>query len=180
MKNTERILVKFNNAVYDELIQYEKLKYNNGLKMLDMLRRLGLDLHEVDNWEAVEQHFKTDYPNATLSFNLQANGIDDDYKIAEAFYFKNQSLLAYKPLTEIRTEAIREESSTYAERPEQLEIYELVHKIVTDLNRLSKLGLNLNAGEIYTLNRVFNGNSRNTLPFEVHETTLASVLINLK
>lgn len=180
MNTTERILVKFNNATFDELIQYEKLKYNNGLKLIGMLGRLGLNLKEIDSWDAVEQHFKMDYPKATLQFNLQANGIEDDYRTTEAFYLKNQSLLAYEPLTESRTEAIREQCSIYAERPEQLEIYNIVHRIVTDLNRLTELGLKLDAGEIYNLNRVFDRNPRDTPSIIVNQTELAGALIHLK
>ena len=90
MTNSNRILLKENENSYNEIIANEKIAYSNGKTLLSMLDKLGLTVSKVDSWQLIEQEFTKDYPKASLTFNLQANGIETEFRDAEAFYLKHR------------------------------------------------------------------------------------------
>lgn len=175
-----RILLKENEATYNELIQLENLKFNNGKTLISMLAGIGLTVDKIDDWQAIEQEFTKDYPKATLLFNLQANGIEAQYKEAETFYLKNRYVMRFEQITNDQAESLKEQYRVYADQPNQLEAYDLIHKTVQNLNRLDQLGVKFDFGIIYEVSRLFHGDQRETPALSVNQKVLVSTLTNLK
>lgn len=177
---TTRILLSEMPAVANELIQLEQLKSANGKKVLKMLSSIGLDVSKIDNWQAIEQEFTKDYPKATLTFNLQANGIEAEYSEAEAFYLKNRNAMSFDEVTPEHIEDIRENCRVYADSPEQIKAHGLITTVVENLNLLDQLGVKFDFATIYEVSRLFEGDVRATPKLKVNQKTLASTLVNLK
>jgi hypothetical protein len=176
-----KILLKKNEATYNELIELEQLKYNNGQTILAKLKSLGLSLTKVNDWtNDVEAEFMKDYPKANLSFNLSANGIETEYKEAEAYYLKYKNAMNFEKLTTEQAESIREEHRIYAESPAQIEAYELLHKTVDNLNRLIELGIPIDVNNVYDFMPIIYGDRRASPPFKLQSKLLVSTLTNLK
>ncbi|HSD06969.1 hypothetical protein [Flavobacterium sp.] len=178
MKN--RILLKENEAVSNELIQLENLKFNNGKRLISMLAGIGLNISKVDNWQAIEQEFMKDYPKANLLFNLQANGIESEYKEAEAFYLKNRYVMTFEAVTPEQIEDIKEKCRVYADQANQIEAHDLINTVVDSLNRLDQLDFKMDLGIIYQISRVFYADTRVKPPLKVDQKSLVSTLVNLK
>ncbi|WP_369769244.1 hypothetical protein [Flavobacterium sp. WC2416] len=147
-----RILLSENNAAAESLINQKQLGYKNGVQLLAGLAKLGLELESVNNWETdVLPHFKTDFPNSTLDFNLDSRGIKDEFKALEVFYNKNRGSLSFVAPTAEELEAIREKYRVYA-TVKQAEALEVVERVANDLNKLkSEFGFNLNFGYVSQL-----------------------------
>lgn len=175
-----KILIKENQVISNEAISIEKQNYSNGKTLLQMLDKLGLTLTSVNDWGAIEREFTKDYPKASLTFNLQANGIESDYRAAEAFYVKNQHRLRFEPLTDEQAEAIREKHRVYASTEKQIEAHGLLSEITDKLNRLIELGVNVDVNKTYLVNRVFEGDPRQKPAIQMNQRSLSELLINLK
>lgn len=179
MKNN-RILLSENEAAANELIQYNEIKVANGKTLLSKLDKMGLTLTSVSDWKLeVEQPLSKQFPNASITFNVQSAGIDEEYISAKNFFEKNQSIISFEEFTEEQAEAIREEQRHYAESPQQLKAYGLMQTVVDSLLRLSELGVKLNLDELYQVSYLFTGGNRHA-PLQVNKREQISVLMKLK
>lgn len=175
-----KILLNEMAVVANELIEREQLKYSNGQTILSKLKSLGLSVSKVDDWQAIEQEFTKDYPKASLSFNLQANGIEDQYREAEAFYLKNRYVMTFEAVSSGQIEDIKENCRVYADQPNQIEAHGLIHSVVDSLNKLDALGVKFDFNVLYQVSRLFYGDSRATPQLKVDQKTLVNTLVNLK
>lgn len=180
MANSNRILLKENEASSNEMIQNSKKAYSNGKTLLSMLDKLGLTVESVNDWAAIEQEFKKDYPKAPLTWNLQANGIETEYREAEDFYLKHRHALRFEPLTDAMIEEIKESQRVYADKPKQIEAIQLFDTIKDSLLRLKELGVPMDLNKTYLINRVLIGDHRENPPLKIDSTALYHNLINLK
>ena len=174
-----KILIKENVAVSNEIIANERSAANNGKTLLSMLDKLGLTLDTVSDWGAIEQEFTKDYPKASLTFNLQANGIETAYRNAEAFYLKNRHALRFTAVTDGEIESIKESQRVYA-AGSQIEAIELCNKIKDSLLKLKELGVPINLNKTYLVSKVLIGDERLQDPLVIDPKTLYQDLINLK
>lgn len=174
-----KILITENTAASNEIIANEKAAANNGKTLLSMLDKLGLTVDSVNGWATIEQEFRKDYPKADLNFNLRANGLETEYRDAEAFYLKNRHTLRFTAVTDGEIESIKESQRVYA-TGNQIKVHALINEITDKLNNLQSLGVDINQDKVYLLNRVFEGDPRATPKIKVNSTNLTSLLINLK
>ena len=177
---TKRILLKENESRANVEIKEYSDAYEKGKRLLAMLKNLGYEVQRVDNWETVEQHFTKDYPKATLSFNLNANGIEAEYLAAKDFHHRGG--LSFEALTVDKQEAIREKNRIYAETDKQIEAYNLMHRITDDLNKLESLGVKMVYSQSYLIDKVFSYDWRrpDLLKTEVNQAKLIDLLRYLK
>jgi hypothetical protein len=139
------LLLQDNKAAADSVINAANESYKNGLTLLRHLSGLGLEeVKEVKDWQEIENHFKAEYPQASLQFNLQAKNIEAPYMEAYNYYKANKGNISFEKLTEDATENIRNEYRVYATE-KQTEAYNLAHSIAADLNKLKELGLPVNS-----------------------------------
>jgi hypothetical protein len=131
-----RILLNENKAAADSVILYKKADFKNGQTVLARLAVMGLELNSVSDWETeVIPHFKTDFPNSTLDFNLDSKGIKKEFRDLETYYNGNKRGILFIEPTAGELEAIREQHRQYATE-KQAEALALVHETVANLNRL--------------------------------------------
>lgn len=180
MNNSNKILLHENTNAYNELISNAKNAYSNGKTLLSMLAKLGLTVESVNDWAAIEQEFKKDYPKAPLTFNLQANGIETEYRETEAYYLKHRYQMRFAPLTPIEIEAIKEEQRVYATTESQIRAIELFNTIKDNLLELKDLGVVLDLNKTYLINRVLIGDDRLSPALTVEPKALYHTVINLK
>lgn len=144
----EKILLKEDKKGAENAIAAINKGYADGLNLLKKLSVLGLELTEVKDWKKeVEPHFKQQFPDASLDFNLEANGTKVLYFEAEQLFKTASNLFFVKPTTE-EIEAIQEHYKVYAETDNQIEAFNLVHTVAKDLNRLKELGIPVNTFDI--------------------------------
>jgi len=177
MKNN-KILLSENSEVYNDLIAYENLKSQNGTTLLTMLDKMGLTFERVEDWNDVIEAVTKDYPKANLHFNLNANGIYEQYQEAEAFFLQNRSVMSFTILSDNEIEAIKESSRIYADTPAQIEAHGLFQNVVDSLTRLKEMGVRIEADELYQVSRVFAGGDRHT-PLQIDKKNLATTLMKL-
>ena len=180
MKNSKRILLKENENSYNEIISNSKTAYSNGKTLLSMLDKLGLTVSKVDSWQLIEQEFTKDYPKASLTFNLQANGIETEFRDAEAFYLKHRLQMSFGPLTDEQIENIKESQRVYATTESQIKAIELFNTVKDSLLKLKDLGVPMDLNKTYLINRVLIGDHRENPPLKIDSTALYHNLINLK
>jgi TRAP-type uncharacterized transport system substrate-binding protein len=174
----KRILLKENENLSNSIIELKKTQSNNGTQILSMLNELGLSIKSFNSWsEEVEQEFRKEYPKASLDFCLDANGIKEQYKEAEAFYLKNQNNLSFEQLTNEEIEEVKEKYRAYATTEKQIEAYNLANSVVKDLNRLEDLGIRVNSHHVMNLCSVFHSNNSKV---EVYTENLNERIISLK
>jgi hypothetical protein len=178
--NTNRILLNENTAASNEIIANEMAAANNGKTLLSMLDKLGLTVESVNDWAAIEQEFKKDYPKAPLTFNLQANGIENEYREAEAFYTKHRHALRFEPFTDEQIEAIKENQRVYADQPNQIEAFELFNTVKDSLLRLQEIGVKIDLNKTYLVNRVLIGDERQKPALKIDPKAMYHTLVNLK
>lgn len=131
-----KVLLTYKKAVADSLINQKQQGYNDGMQLLAGLAKLGLELESVKDWDTdVVLHFKSDFPNSTLDFNLDSRGIKDEFKALEAFYNRNRGALSFAEPTADELETIKEKYRIYATE-KQIEALEVVERIANDLNTL--------------------------------------------
>lgn len=160
MKNN-RILLNENTEAANELIIYHQLKSSNGQKLISMLDCLGLTLTNVSDWHLeVEQPLSKQFPNASVTFNVEAAGLKPEYEEAEAFYLKNRHNMSFETFTEGQAENIREQARLYAEGANQIEAHKHFTSIVESLTKLKELGIRIEVDETYRLSPVFAGGNR--------------------
>lgn len=180
MKNSNKILLHENTNAYNELITNAKNAYSNGKTLLSMLDKLGLTVESVNDWAAIEQEFIKDYPKAPLTFNLQANGIETEYREAEAFYLKHRLQMSFEPLTDEQIENIKESQRVYTTNEKQIEAIELFTTIKDSLLKLKDLGVVLDLNKTYIVSKVLIGDHRESPALKVDPTALYHTVINLK
>jgi hypothetical protein len=150
------ILLKTNPGAENEIAAV-KQQYANGKTLLSKLADLGLDFTEVKSWtNEVEPHFKQQFPNASLDFNLEASGLKAAYYEAEKL-FKLAAGRWTEPTAE-EFEVITQKYKVYASTAKQIEAYNLVHSIVADLQRLNDFGTNINASYLPNLSSLMTSN----------------------
>ena len=174
-----KIIIKENVAASNEIIANERSAANNGKTLLSMLDKLGLTLDTVSDWGAIEQEFTKDYPKASLTFNLQANGIETAYRNAEAFYLKNRHALRFTAVTDGEIESIKESQRVYA-AGSQIEAIELFTTIKDSLLKLKDLGVVLDLNKTYIVSKVLIGDHRESPALKIDPTALYHTVINLK
>lgn len=173
----KRILLQENENVANSMIATHQRKQNNAQSILSILKEIGLSLESFGSWEReVEQHFRTQYPKASLDFCLDAAGIKEPYRIAESFYLANKNDLSFEQLTDEGKEEIRESYRKYAETENQIEAYNLAHSIVKDLNRLQELGIRVNQQYAMNFCNVFHSEK---FKVEVYENMLNDRILTL-
>lgn len=180
MKNSNKILLHENTNAYNELISNAKNAYSNGINLISKLDKLGLTVSKVENWEAIELEFKKDYPKATIQFNIDANGITEQYREAEAFYLKHRLQMSFEPLTDAEIESIKESKRVYTTNVKQIEVIELFDTIKESLLRLKDLGIDINVNKTYLVNRVLIGDDRQKPFLTIDPKALYQTVINLK
>jgi hypothetical protein len=180
MKNLNKILLHENTNAYNELIANAKNAYSNGITLLSMLAKIGLTVESVNDWEAIEQEFTKDYPKAPLTFNLQANGIETEFRDAEAFYLKHRLQMSFEPLTDAMIEQTKESQRVYATTESQIRAIELFNTIKDSLLELKDLGVVLDLNKTYLINRVLIGDDRLSPALTVEPKALYHTVINLK
>ena len=158
---TEKILIAENEAVYNELIQYEQLKRANGKTLISMLKGLAIDLNKVNDWKTdVEQPLSKQFPKASIAFNVQSSGIENEFNSAKNFFEKNQSLISFEQFTDEDIENIKESSRIFIEDPSQIEVYTLFHTILNSAKRLKELNVKMELEELRLVNVCFYGGNR--------------------
>lgn len=180
MTNSKRILLKENEASSNEIIANAKNAYSNGITLLSMLDKLGLTLSKVENWEAIESSLMTDYPKATIQFNIDANGITEQYREAEAFYLKHRQRLSFEPITDEQIESIKESQRVYATTESQIKTIELFNTVKDSLLKLKDLGVVLDLNKTYIVSKVLIGDHRESPALKIDPTALYHTVINLK
>lgn len=180
MKNPNKILLHENTNAYNELISNAKNAYSNGINLISKLDKLGLTVSKVENWEAIELEFKKDYPKASLQFNIDANGITEQYREAEAFYLKHRLQMSFEPITESQILEIKESQRVYATTEKQIEAIELFNTVKDSLLKLKDLGVILDLNKTYLVSKVLIGDPRESPALKVDPTDLYHTVINLK
>ena len=180
MTTTKRILLKENEAISNELISNAKNAYSNGINLISKLDKLGLTVSKVENWEAIELEFKKDYPKATIQFNIDANGITEQYRKAEAFYLKHRLQMSFEPITDEQIESIKESQRVYTTNEKQIEAIELYTTIKDSLLKLKDLGVVLDLNKTYIVSKVLIGDHRESPALKIDPTGLYHTVINLK
>ena len=180
MTNSKRILLKENEASSNEMIQNSKNAYSNGKTLISMLDKLGLQVESVNDWAAIEQEFKKDYPRASLKFNIDANGITEQYGEAETFYLKHRLQMSFEPFTDEQIEAIKENQRVYADQPNQIEAFELFNTVKDSLLRLQEIGVKIDLNKTYLVNRVLIGDERQKPALKIDPKAMYHTLVNLK
>lgn len=175
-----RILLSENANSYNELIAAKKQDFANGQKLISMLDKIGLKVDIVSDWQIIEQEVKKDYPKAPLTFNLQANGLETEYREAEAFYMKNKHRMSFEPLTDEKIESIKEQQRKYTSNEKQNEAIELFKTVTESLLRLKDLGVSINPDKTYLVSRVIVGDQREKPSIKIDPKALYETVINLK
>ena len=177
---TTKILLLENENSYNEIISNSKTAFSNGQVLISKLDKLGLTVESVNDWEAIELEFIKDFPKAPLTFNLQANGIETEFRDAEAFYVKHRHALRFEPITDEQIEEIRESQRIYTTNENQVRAIELFNTIKDSLLKLKDLGVVLDLNKTYLINRVLIGDDRESPALKVDPTALYHTVINLK
>ena len=180
MKNSNKILLHENTNAYNELISNAKNAYSNGINIISKLDKLGLTVSKVENWEAIELEFKKDYPKATIQFNIDANGITEQYREAEAFYLKHRLQMTFEPITDEQIDSIKESQRVYTTNEKQIEAIELFTTIKDSLLKLKDLGVVLDLNKTYIVSKVLIGDHRESPALKIDPTALYHTVINLK
>lgn len=177
---SKRILLLENEVISNEIIANGKQNYQNGRTLITMLDKLGLTVSKVENWQQIEQHFMTDYPKASLLFNLQANNIESEYKEAEAFYLKHRLSIIFEQITESEIENIKEKQRLYADRPNQIEAIELLNTVNKNLTRLIELGVRIDVNAVHLVSPILAGDMRTKPPLKINQRYLVGAIRDLK
>ena len=178
--STTKILLKENEIIANEIIANARIAYSNGRTILSMLDKIGLKVDTVTDWSEIEAQFTKDFPKATLTFNLQALGIETEYREAEAFYLKHRYTLRFTHVTDEEIEGIKEANRVYATTEKQIEIVQIFERMVNDLNRLKELGAKIDENKTYLVSRVLNGYILQKPFVMIDKEQLYHTVINLK
>ncbi len=180
MTNSKKILLSENANSYNEIIANAKNAYSKGKALLLMLDKLGLTVSKVDSWQQIEQEFKKDYPKASIQFNIDANGITEQYRETEAFYNQYRLQMSFEPITESQISDIKESQRVYTTNEKQIEAIELFTTIKDSLLRLKEIGVVLDLNKTYIVSKVLIGDHRESPALKVDPTALYHTVINLK
>ena len=180
MTNSKRILLKENANSYNEIIANKKQDFANGQILIKMLAKIGLTVENVNDWGAIEQHFMTPFPKAPLTFNLQAEGIETEFRETEAYYLKHRLQMSFEPVTESQISDIKESQRVYTTNEKQIEAIELFTTIKDSLLKLKDLGVVLDLNKTYIVSKVLIGDHRESPALKIDPTALYHTVINLK
>jgi hypothetical protein len=173
-----KILLNENTKLIQQIIADKNKSYDKSKILSSMLSNLGLVVDKVDNWNNdVAPFFVKSFPNATLEFNLRANGVEAEYLAAAAFHHLGG--ISYEPMTAEKEAIIRETQCIYADSPAQIEAYELLQSTIANLNRLKELSPKFNLSEAYLVSRVFSYD-RKTAKIAPDQKYLISAITSLK
>ncbi len=178
--NTTKILLDDRQALANNVIKELSQTFENGQKMLSLLKEIGIDKTELTDWAEIETICKANFPNATIQFNIEANGIEKQYRDAEEFYRKNKGALSFEPMSEQEKENERENLRIYATTDNQIEAHALILQTIDNFNRLQELGVNLDYSNAHFLNKVFSYDYRKEVKMEVYKPNLISLITELK
>jgi len=149
-----RILLETNEKLVKQITADSENSYSKGLQLLKMLSQLGYEAESIESWAKVEQHFIQDYPKATLTFNLQANGVNETLYL-EAKAFHHAGGLSFTALTDLEKETIAEKHRVHAETADQIEVFNLIEATIANFNRLDQLNVKMSFSELYATSRIF-------------------------
>ena len=178
-----KILLSQNDFLINEAIKHEADKLQMLSKLPALLKPFGLDAGEAKklNWTALAGKIKDTFlfPKATEEHNLNCLGLAKEFHDLKEFHRLNNWAFDAKVLSEEDKDAIREKYRIYSTNDNQNEAFSLVNNVVDSLNRLKELGIAIDAGKLYTLNRIFDGDNRETPAVFVHQENLMNTLIKL-
>ena len=177
---TTKILLDDRTELANKVIIELSQSYENGKKMLSLLAAIGIEKSEITDWQEIETLCKKDFPKATIQFNIEANGIEKEYKEAEAFYLKHRNSISYSPISEEEKEINRESVRIYADTPQQIEAYNLIMQTIDNLNRLGELGVKIDFTLSYQLHKVFESRYDRTPQMKPNKTYLVSAVKGVK
>ena len=178
-----KILLSQNDFLINEAIKHEAEKLQTLNKLPALLKPFGLDSGEVKklSWNEIDNLIKDTFlfPNATEEHNLNCLGLAKEFHDLKEYYRLNTWCFDAKVLTESDKNAIVEQYRTYTSNENQNEVHSLVTSIVDNLNRLKELDIAIDAGKLYTVSRIFDGDNRETPAVFVHQENLMNTLIKL-
>lgn len=178
-----KILLSQNDFLINEAIKHEAEKLQTLNRLPAFLKPFGLDAGEVKklSWNEIDNLIKDTFlfPKATEEHNLNCLGLTKSYADLKEYYRLNTWCFAAKILTQVDKDAIIEKYRIYSTNDNQNEVHSLVTSIVDNLNRLKELGITIDAGKLYTVSRVFDGDNRETPAVFVHQENLMDTLIKL-
>lgn len=179
-----KILLSQNDFLIKNAIEHEAEKLQTLNRLPAFLKPFGLDAGDVKNlsWNEIANLIKDTFlfPNATEEHNLNCLGLAKEFHDLKEFHRLNNWAFDAKVLTQEDKDAIIEKYRIYSTNDNQNEAFSLVNNVVDSLNRLKELGIAIDAGKLYTLNRIFDGDNREAPAVFVHRENLMNTLINLK
>lgn len=178
-----KILLSQNDFLINEAIKHEAEKLQTLNRLPAFLKPFGLDAGEVKklSWNALADKIKDTFlfPKATEEHNLNCLGLAKEFHDLKEYYRLNTWCFDAKILTQKDKDAIVEKYRIYSTNDNQNEVHSLVTSIVDNLNRLKELGITIDAGKLYTVSRIFDGDNRETPAVFVHQENLMNTLIKL-
>ena len=178
-----KILLSQNDFLINEAIKHEAEKLQTLNKLPALLKPFGLDAGEVKklSWNEIDNLIKDTFlfPNATEEHNLNCLGLAKEFHDLKEFHRLNNWAFDAKILTQVDKDAIIEKYRIYSTNDNQNEVHSLVTSIVDNLNRLKELDIAIDAGKLYTVSRIFDGDNRETPAVFVHQENLMNTLIKL-
>ena len=179
-----KILLSQNDFLINEAIKHEAEKLQTLNRLPAFLKPFGLDAGEVKelSWNEIDNLIKDTFlfPKATEEHNLNCLGLAKEFHDLKEYYRLNTWCFDAKILTQEDKDAIIEKYRIYTSNENQNEAFSLVNNVVDSLNRLKEIGITIDAGKLYTLNRIFDGDNREAPAVFVHQENLMNTLINLK
>ena len=178
-----KILLSQNDFLINEAIKHEADKLQMLSKLPALLKPFGLDAGEVKelSWNEIDNLIKDTFlfPKATEEHNLNCLGLAKEFHDLKEYYRLNTWCFDAKILTQEDKDAIIEKYRIYTSNENQNEAFSLVNNVVDSLNRLKELGITIDAGKLYTVSRIFDGDNRETPAVFVHQENLMNTLIKL-
>ena len=178
-----KILLSQNDFLINEAIKHEAEKLQTLNRLPAFLKPFGLDSGEVKklSWNEIDNLIKDTFlfPKATEEHNLNCMGLTKSYADLKEFHRLNNWAFDAKILTQVDKDAIIEKYRIYSTNDNQNEAFSLVNNVVDSLNRLKELGITIDAGKLYTVSRIFDGDNRETPAVFVHQENLMNTLIKL-
>ena len=179
-----KILLSENKVLIEAAFEHEKAKMQTLSKLPALLKPFGLEAGEAKqlSWLALESKIKDTFlfPNATEEHNLNCMGLAKEFHDLKEYYRLSTWAFDAKNLSEEDNEAIREKYRIYTSNDTQNSIHALVDTVVNSLNKLTEMGVIINADQLYNVNRIFEGDNRLTPSVRTNQKYLSDTLIRLK
>ena len=176
MKN---YLLNENQKISNVKIQHQKEAYEAGQNFLKLLKPLGIDTFTT--WQKIKDKLNEPFPNASLLFNIQSQGLEQTFNEAEKHYNKyNSSIMRFEAVTDEEIEQIKEDAKVYTVNDVQNEAFEVLDRVAADLSRLNGLGLNIHTEDIRNLHRLFEVDNRAKQTVAINQRNLKDYIPQLK